>query len=94
MLDTEVAIQSFVERYSATEGKERTDNSSLPAGSPMFYYCRHCREHTETLPESHVRAPKTVCDPCKVLQDHGLVPRALKAAKAALSSGGTAPGIH
>lgn len=84
--DTEVAIGTFVERYMATEGKRQVDNSSFPAGSPMIYYCRHCREHTETLPESHLKRPKTVCDPCKVLVDHGLIPKAIERAKAAIEA--------
>lgn len=84
--DTEVAIGTFIERYMATAGQEQVNNSHLPAGSPMYYYCRHCRKHTETLPESHLKRPKTVCDPCKVLDDHGLIPKAIERAKAAIEA--------
>lgn len=52
----------------------RIDNSSLYAGSPMYYYCRYCGIHTETLPETHRHAPKTVCDVCAALQRAALQP--------------------
>lgn len=70
--DFELAMRMFKERKAANEGKQ-IDNSRLHAGSPMYYYCRHCGAHTETLPESHWGRPKTVCDPCDVLHKHGLI---------------------
>jgi hypothetical protein len=70
--DTKIALEQFKKRKVANEGKQ-IDNSRLHAGSPMVYYCRFCGEHTETLPESHLKAPKTTCDPCKILRDHGLI---------------------
>jgi hypothetical protein len=80
-LNIEVALDQFAERYRENQGKQ-VDNSSMPAGSPMVYYCRHCGVHTETLPESHWGRPKTVCNPCKVLDDHGLIPKAVERTKA------------
>ena len=85
-LDTEVCLKTFSERYAEASQSKHYDNSSLPAGSPMFYYCKHCGVHTETLPESHWGAAKTVCDACKVLVDHGLIPEAVKRAKAELET--------
>lgn len=71
--DAKLALEQFKKRKEANSKKERINNSSLPAGSPMYYYCALCGDHTETLPESHVKRPKTTCDPCKILRDHGLV---------------------
>lgn len=77
-LDTEVAMTKFVERFRMNKDKEQVDNSTLYAGSPMYYYCKFCGEHTQTLPECHFSAPKTICDPCEVLNAHGLIPDAKK----------------
>jgi hypothetical protein len=70
--DFELAMRMFKERKAANEGKQ-IDNSSLYAGSPMFYYCRFCGAHTQTVPESYWGRIKTVCDPCDVLHKHGLI---------------------
>jgi len=72
--NVEVALEQFRKRKVDNQGKQ-IDNSSLRAGSSMHYYCKFCGEHTETLPESHFGAPKVICDPCKVLNDHGLIPK-------------------
>lgn len=74
--DPEIAVRQFEKRKAENAEKPKIDNASLPAGSPMYYYCKFCGDHTETLPETHIRAPKVICDPCKVLNDHGLIPRA------------------
>ena len=71
-LDTKVAMQQFEARKAANKGKQ-VDNSSLRAGSPMYYYCRYCGVHTATLPESHWEPAPTVCGPCRVLRSHGLI---------------------
>ena len=76
-----IAIETFVTRYRENQGKQ-VNNSHLPAGSSMYYYCRHCEVHTETLPESHFQRPKTICAPCEALEVNGLIPEAIKAAKA------------
>jgi len=73
MFDSQLALRTFEERKAANKGKERIDNSSLPAGSPMYFYCKFCGDETDTLPESYIGRPKTTCDPCKVLRDHGLI---------------------
>ena len=71
-IDLDVAMKQFKKRKKANSGKQ-VDNSSLYAGSPMYYYCRYCGELTEVLSESHWGSPKRVCDPCDVLHQHGLV---------------------
>ena len=68
-----VALEAHSKRVEDNKDREHVDNSSLPAGAPMFFYCRKCRVHTETLPELFTCRPKTICVPCKVLEDHGLI---------------------
>jgi hypothetical protein len=71
--DVDLALEQFNKRVAANPESKQINNSSLHAGAPMIYYCRFCGCHTETLPECHVSRPKTCCDPCKVLNDHGLI---------------------
>lgn len=73
-LDSEVAMAQFEKRRAANAKRGRIDNAALPAGAPMFYYCRFCGAQTETLPESHNKAPRVTCEACEVLVAHGLVP--------------------
>lgn len=70
--DVELAKKNYFERKERNVGKQ-IDNSSLFAGSPMYYYCKQCGEHLCTLPESHIHCPPNVCDPCKILLDHGAI---------------------
>lgn len=72
--NTAVALEQFRKRRAANAKKTRVDNSAAYAGSPMVYYCRFCGDHTETLPECHLSRPITICNPCKILHDHGLIP--------------------
>lgn len=72
--DRKAAIALYWERVDKTRKQERIDNSSLHAGSPMYYYCRECGVHTETLPEGHWGRPKTLCDDCILLRDSGGIP--------------------
>ncbi len=71
-VDLKVAMEQFKKRKAANKGKQ-IDNSSLYAGSPMYFYCRFCGEHTDTLPESYLCTPKRVCEPCEILHAHGLI---------------------
>jgi len=71
-MDLDVALKQYEKRKEENAGKQR-DNSTLPAGAPMYYYCRFCGVHTETLPETHWGRPITVCDPCDILHKHGLI---------------------
>lgn len=72
-LNIEVAMEQYHKRVEENKGKQ-IDNSSLHAGSPMYYYCRKCGVETDVLPEGWFGGgPKRICNPCKVLEDHGLV---------------------
>jgi len=66
------AVEAYWKRRASAP--ERIDNSALPAGSPMIYFCHHCGIHTETLPETHLERPKTCCDGCRYLVNHMLMP--------------------
>ena len=71
-INLDVAMEQFKKRKAANEGK-KIDNSSLYAGSPMYFYCKFCEENTDVLPESYFRQPKTICNPCEILHAHGLI---------------------
>jgi len=49
----------------------RIDNSALPAGSPMYYYCITCGHLAGLLAEDHIRAPPTLCEECLALKECG-----------------------
>jgi hypothetical protein len=52
------------------------DNDTLPAGSPMYYYCKCCGIHVATMPEDWYRdPPPTYCVNCKDLISDGVVAR-------------------
>ena len=81
MLDKNIAIESFVERYKKHSQEKKIDNAKLYAGSPMFFYCHGCTCHVATLPENYITPPPKYCDSCRVLVDHGLLEGALEKAK-------------
>jgi len=85
MFDFEVARQSFIRRYLEFAGKQ-IDNSSLPAGSPMYYYCHGCGIQVAVLPETwFLNAPPNYCESCKIFADHGLINELIKEAQNAKS---------
>jgi hypothetical protein len=60
------ALQELAERRVQNATITRVKNSDLPAGAPMYYYCRTCGEEM-VLPETHGgRAPR-YCDACTQL---------------------------
>lgn len=71
--NADLAMEQYHKRVEENKGQQ-VDNSSLPAGAPMYYYCGKCRKHVATLPEGWFGSPPPRhCDPCQVLVDHGLV---------------------
>ena len=57
------------ERRKANVGQQ-IDNSSLPAGANMYYYCRCCGAQTAVLPEGWYRErPPKYCEECKKLPE-------------------------
>ena len=47
------------------------DNSRLPAGSVMYYYCLTCGHLADCLPESHLSVPSKLCIECEALKEAG-----------------------
>ena len=47
---------------------KQIDDSRLPAGSAMHFYCRICGHLSDTLPESYWGSPAKYCGPCKELK--------------------------
>lgn len=76
------AIEQFVRRKRYAISIEKVDNAGLHAGSPMYFYCRHCGIPTEVLPEDYLFTPIQNCSQCLGLKDEGW----LEAAKAAASA--------
>ena len=71
--NAELALEQYHKRVEENKGKQ-VDNSALPAGSPMYYYCRRCSAHVATRSEGWIsNPPPHYCDPCQVLVEHGLI---------------------
>lgn len=77
----EVAFGTFKQRYLTNKDSKHIDNSTLYAGSPMYYYCKGCRVLITTLPENHLSAAPNYCTPCRVIVEHGLLPEFQKLAE-------------
>lgn len=75
-------IEEFIRRFTASKlGDGRVDNSSLPAGSPMYYYCRACGAFITALPEAHFSPAPKYCDDCEDLKKEALLDEALRRVK-------------
>ena len=69
-------LQRLQERRERANKEGKIDNSTLYAGSPMYYYCTGCGLQSDVLPEEwdpRVTTPKKICDDCKELKDMGLL---------------------
>lgn len=67
----ELAIKHYIRRVRAALEKGQIDNHALPAGKPMFFYCKECGIQTETLPEDYLFQPYQHCSQCKGLMTEG-----------------------
>lgn len=65
----EVALQALKERRD--NQPKHIDNSSLPAGSPMYFYCISCGWLAATRGELYTDIPPKLCKECRALQDLG-----------------------
>ena len=63
------ALNALADRRKENEGKKKIDNSDLPTGSPMYYYCKACGSLADKLSELHTSTPKKLCDECQALQN-------------------------
>jgi len=71
-------VQNSIARYH--KKIEHVDNSSLPAGSPMYFYCRACGIHVATLPEDYLTPPPKLCEDCADLKKQALLEEAQRRA--------------
>lgn len=65
----EFALKKLAERRANKPAE--INNSSLVAGSPMYFYCKSCGHVSDVLPESYVTPPKRICSECEALKDLG-----------------------
>lgn len=65
------ALDALKRRRKESITAKQRDNSSLPAGSPMYFYCKACSALADVLPESYLSTPKVLCDECQALKDLG-----------------------
>jgi hypothetical protein len=56
---------------------KQINNSSLYAGSPMYFYCRYCGHLSDVLPETYINPPSHVCRECDNLKDLGWLQEAM-----------------
>jgi len=64
-----VALEGLQRRRAANRDKQRIDNASLPAGSPMVYYCLGCG-HDIWVSEGWLHKP-SLCEECSALVELG-----------------------
>lgn len=73
-LTKEEALKAFEERKKkASAPGYRVKNWELPAGSPIYFYCKGCGIHHATVSESYIYPPHPFCDACQAMKDAGLV---------------------
>ncbi len=65
----EFALQKLAERRA--NKPKQIDNSSLYAGSPLYYYCIACGHVATLLPDEHWDPSTKLCDECRALKDCG-----------------------
>jgi endogenous inhibitor of DNA gyrase (YacG/DUF329 family) len=80
-LAKEKALEQFVRRKRYAFQIEKIDNSGLHAGSPMYFYCKHCGIPTEVLPEDYLFPPLRECSQCQGLQKEGWLNEAIRIAQ-------------
>lgn len=67
MIRDTIALEKLAERIKTKPTP--VDNSSLYAGSPMFFYCKVCGHPSDTKDESYVTPPLKYCGPCQELKE-------------------------
>lgn len=65
----EYALQMLQLRRDKNKGKQKFDNSSLPAGAPMYFPCLSCGDLI-SVPESYISRP-SLCSECQALKKMG-----------------------
>ncbi|MFH0819515.1 MAG: hypothetical protein V1892_00620 [bacterium] len=65
------ALKKLKKRRAQAKKEGQIDDSTLPVGAPMHYYCESCGLIADVLPEAHIGSPKELCDECQALKDLG-----------------------
>ncbi|MEK7198060.1 MAG: hypothetical protein AAB648_01175 [Patescibacteria group bacterium] len=66
------ALKALAKRRQENSKKEKINNSSLLAGSAIYFYCISCSGIADILPENYfLSTPKKLCDECQALKDLG-----------------------
>ena len=75
--EKEKAVKAFFERKEENSKKKRINNTSLYAGSAMFYYCRYCgaEDIKDECFDPRTNPIKNPCDACKELIAKGWMPK-------------------
>jgi hypothetical protein len=75
MTATDARLDRLEERREANVGKQ-IDNARLPAGAPMYYYCKCCGVLVVTKPEGWFTGTiPSQCEDCKDLIHDGVIDR-------------------
>jgi len=67
----EFALEALRNRREENAQKKKINNADLPAGAPMYFYCKSCDALADTKPELYTDTPKKLCDECQALKDLG-----------------------
>jgi uncharacterized OB-fold protein len=65
----EFALKALKARRRKSAKVKKIDNSSLYAGSPMYFYCKTCGAIADILPENYIAPPKKYCNQCQAMID-------------------------
>ncbi len=65
-------LEQFEQRRTKNRKIKRKDNTSLRAGSPMYFYCVGCGAEM-TVPENYTARASSHCDACGELKKLGLL---------------------
>lgn len=68
------ALAAFRARQKARAKIEPVNNGRLYAGEPMYFYCQHCGDVSDTKGESYTDKVNHTCRQCQALQDEGWLP--------------------
>lgn len=73
MITKALALKELKARQKKNRTEKQIDNSSLYAGSPMYFYCYSCQGVSDILPEDYRCVPKHLCNLCQELKDNGWI---------------------
>jgi len=68
----------FIARKERALQEKPIDNSQLPAGSAMYYYCDHCHSISDVVPEGWLFLPRYICSQCEGLDKASILEEAKK----------------